>query len=93
MSNGPLEEGWLGDLIMRKLSKAEAYPWGLAVYGEVLPQVKSQNEWVADLWLGNLCSAISPGISHVFSGASSAYPDLAKMVHPGLCIWVFESRA
>lgn len=63
MSDGPLERGWLGDLLMHKLNKVKASPWGLAVHGAVLPLVKSQDEWVALLWLGNLPS--NPVFTHL----------------------------
>ena len=81
MSDGPLERGWLSDLIMHKLSKAKAHPWGLAVHREVLPVVEWRDEWQTcgwEAWQQTLCSRSSPGTSCVLLGAGSAYSDSEK---------------
>lgn len=85
MSDGPLERGWLSDLIMHKLSKAKAHPWGLAVHGEVLPVVEWRDEWQTcgwEAWQQTLCSRTSPGTSCVLLGAGSAYSDWEKKILP-----------
>lgn len=91
-SFGPLEANsvtWLH----ANSAKQKPVPRSGSAWGGTLPPLKSQDEWGAELWLGNRgsqhqCSQhpTGPNASCVLSEASSACPNSAQMVHQGLRI-------